>query len=108
MHSRHWQRDNYILTPDHLRVQLARGEWTACIVEWTGVEGRRGHGGNNQARIYALAVALGATAAWGRATAARSNILWHEQREMLPEGVASGDPDNHSVLLWTRRPPVSG
>ena len=25
---------------------------------------------------------------------------------MFPEGVASGDPDSHSVLLWTRRAPI--
>ena len=52
-----------------------------------------------------MAVALGATAAWGRSTPTRSSMAWHESREMYPEGVASGDPDSHSVLLWTRRPP---
>ena len=29
-----------------------------------------------------------------------------ERREMFPEGVASGDPNHGSVLLWTRRPPT--
>jgi alkaline phosphatase D len=51
------------------------------------------------------AIALGATAAWGRPFGTRSKISWHERRDVYPEGVASGDPDNNSVLLWTRRPP---
>src|SRR5579864_1862450 len=51
-----------------------------------------------------MAVAMGATAAWGKSFATRSDIPWHERRECFPEGVASGDPDSHSVLLWTRRP----
>ena len=29
---------------------------------------------------------------------------WRERRELYPQGVASGDPDAHSVILWTRRP----
>src|SRR3954471_19043823 len=49
------------------------------------------------------AAALGASLAWaGRARASRSR--WQERRELYPEGVASGDPDSHSVILWTRRP----
>src|ERR1700739_408382 len=52
-----------------------------------------------------MAVALGATAAWGRPNASHSNIQWRERRDLYPEGVASGDPDSDSVLLWTRRPP---
>ncbi len=51
------------------------------------------------------AIALGATAAWGQPFGTRSNISWHERRDFYPEGVASGDPDDNSVLLWTRRPP---
>jgi alkaline phosphatase D len=27
---------------------------------------------------------------------------------MYPEGVASGDPESDSVLLWTRHPPFEG
>src|SRR5215470_9978853 len=53
------------------------------------------------------AIALGATAAWGKAYANRSTISWRERRDFYPEGVASGDPDSNSVLLWTRRPPNS-
>jgi len=52
-----------------------------------------------------MAVALGAAAAWGQPTAARSKVPWHERRDFYPEGVASGDPESDSVLLWTRRPP---
>lgn len=51
------------------------------------------------------AIALGATAAWGEPHASRSTISWHERRDFYPEGVASGDPDSSSVLLWTRRAP---
>jgi alkaline phosphatase D len=51
-----------------------------------------------------IAAAIGATAAWGAARAKPSNSTWQERRERFPEGVASGDPDSHSVLLWTRCP----
>jgi alkaline phosphatase D len=54
-----------------------------------------------------LAAAMGASLAWsgpGRA----SRTKWVERREMFPEGVASGDPDPNSVILWTRRPYPSG
>jgi alkaline phosphatase D len=49
------------------------------------------------------AAAMGASLAWVRPVrASRSN--WKESREHFPEGVASGDPDPRSVVLWTRRP----
>src|SRR6059058_3981413 len=49
------------------------------------------------------AVALGASLAWGgRARASR--LRWRERRDLYPQGVASGDPDSGSVILWTRRP----
>ena len=51
-----------------------------------------------------MAAAMGATAAWGSAFGAKSHITWRERRDLFPEGVASGDPDSNSVLLWTRRP----
>jgi alkaline phosphatase D len=51
-----------------------------------------------------MAIAMGATAAWGPSTP--SALPWRERRDLYPEGVASGDPDSDSVLLWTRRPPV--
>ena len=53
-----------------------------------------------------MALALGATAAWGSPFAKPSKIAWRERRDIYPEGVASGDPESDSVLLWTRRPPV--
>jgi len=55
-----------------------------------------------------MAAALSATGAWGRQIPTRSNLSWRERRDIYPEGVASGDPDTNSVLLWTRRPPFEG
>jgi len=52
------------------------------------------------------AAALGATVAWGNGLAFASTVPWKERRDLFPEGVASGDPDSHSVLLWTRRAPI--
>ena len=49
------------------------------------------------------AAALGASLAWV-GPARGSRVDWHERRDLYPEGVASGDPDPHSVILWTRRP----
>ncbi len=50
-----------------------------------------------------IAAAMGASLAWsGTAQASRTN--WREARGLFPEGVASGDPDPTSVILWTRRP----
>ena len=56
--------------------------------------------------FLAMAAAVGATAAWGTPFGAKSRLPWHERRDLFPEGVASGDPDSNSVLLWTRRPPT--
>src|SRR3982751_4213483 len=54
-----------------------------------------------------LAAAMGASLAWtGPARASRTS--WREVRTLYPEGVASGDPDPSSVILWTRRPFDSG
>ena len=50
-----------------------------------------------------MALAIGASPAWGSSSAKRSEVRWRERRDLYPEGVASGDPDSHSVLLWTRR-----
>ena len=55
-----------------------------------------------------MAAALGATAAIAKPAATRSGLAWNEQREFYPEGVASGDPDSSSVILWTRRPSRDG
>src|SRR5262245_14283743 len=50
-----------------------------------------------------VAAAMGASLAWG-GSARASTTSWHERRDLYPEGVASGDPDPTSVILWTRRP----
>jgi alkaline phosphatase D len=54
-----------------------------------------------------MAAAIGATAAWSSPVGTNSRIAWRERRDLFPEGVASGDPDSSSVLLWTRRPATS-
>jgi alkaline phosphatase D len=54
-------------------------------------------------RFIASAAALAASAAWARPASA-SRLRWRERRDLYPEGVASGDPDASSVILWTRRP----
>ena len=51
------------------------------------------------------AIAIGATAAWRLASPKTTTVPWTEQREFFPEGVASGDPDSSSVLIWTRHTP---
>src|SRR5580765_6683589 len=68
---------------------------------------RRNYNMGNISRRDFLAVAavLGADAAWGRSFSRPSKISWRERRDLFPEGVASGDPDSNSVLLWTRRAP---
>ena len=40
----------------------------------------------------------------GRQQPAHRATKWRERRDLYPEGVASGDPDPNSVILWTRRP----
>jgi alkaline phosphatase D len=49
------------------------------------------------------ATAFGASLAWA-GPARGSRVRWRERRDLYPQGVASGDPDPHSVILWTRRP----
>src|SRR3569833_994901 len=61
----------------------------------------------NRREFVQLAAAMGASLAWaGSARGSRTN--WREARELYPEGVASGDPDPNSVILWTRRPLAKG
>ncbi|HXT20068.1 MAG TPA: alkaline phosphatase D family protein [Thermoanaerobaculia bacterium] len=52
--------------------------------------------------LITAAAAMGATVAWGKATAKPSRTRWTERREHFAQGVASGDPAPDSVLLWTR------
>jgi alkaline phosphatase D len=54
--------------------------------------------------FLAAAAALGASLAWGGVFARPSRGRWRERRDLFPEGVASGDPQADSVLLWTRYP----
>src|SRR4051794_30156035 len=49
------------------------------------------------------AAAIGASLAWVGPVHG-SRVKWRERRDLYPQGVASGDPDPHSVILWTRRP----
>jgi len=60
----------------------------------------------NRREFTALAAAFGASLALGPGRAAAAP--WRERREAYPQGVASGDPDAHSVILWTRRAPDAG
>src|SRR5580704_716329 len=56
-------------------------------------------------QFLASAASLGIIGVWAtRSAAAPSRVVWREDRAAFPQGVASGDPDSHSVLLWTRRP----
>ena len=57
----------------------------------------------NRREFVGLAAAMGASLAWG-GPARASRTDWRETRLLYPEGVASGDPDPYSVILWTRRP----
>ena len=59
-------------------------------------------------RFMAIAAALGAVPVWAATHGARSQVASKERRDLFPEGVASGDPQPDSVLLWTRRPSDSG
>ena len=54
----------------------------------------------------ALAASFGAALAYPSRAAGRTR--WREKRDAYPQGVASGDPDANSVILWTRREPGSG
>jgi len=60
----------------------------------------------NRREFIKQAALFGAALAWGSKTARASTIGWQERREFFPQGVASGDPDVNSVILWTRRPPM--
>ena len=51
------------------------------------------------------AMLVSASAVWAKHFATASTVSWHERRDLFPEGVASGDPNSNSVLLWTRRAP---
>ncbi len=65
-------------------------------------------GGISRRQFLAAAATLGATLAWSDGSTATSSTAWRERRDLFPEGVASGDPQPTSVILWTRRPYSSG
>ena len=54
--------------------------------------------------FIASAASLGASAAWAHPSPRSSRRRSVERRDLFPQGVASGDPDASSVILWTRRP----
>ena len=58
-------------------------------------------------KFAALAASYGASVSWRKAFASRSTMNWQERRDLYPQGVASGDPHSDSVILWTRRAPLS-
>jgi alkaline phosphatase D len=62
----------------------------------------------NRREALKLAAAMGASLAWKPSLGTFTAITHIERRDLFPEGVASGDPREDSVLLWTRRPPVKG
>jgi alkaline phosphatase D len=55
-------------------------------------------------QFLAAAAALGAAPIWAATRSTHSQVSATERRDLFPEGVASGDPQPDSVLLWTRRP----
>jgi alkaline phosphatase D len=61
----------------------------------------------NRRSFVKAAAAMGISLVWA-GPARGSRIRWHERRDLYPQGVASGDPDPHSVILWTRRPFIQG
>ena len=57
--------------------------------------------------LLAASLAIGAAPAFARKP--RGTVIgWREERDRFPQGVASGDPDADSVILWTRREPHDG
>ncbi|MEA3010013.1 MAG: alkaline phosphatase [Sphingomonadales bacterium] len=60
--------------------------------------------GLDRRAFMACAAGLGATALLAGPAAFASRIRWSERRDLFPDGVASGDPEPDSVILWTRRP----
>lgn len=53
-------------------------------------------------KFIGAAAAMGASIAWAAETRKLKARPWTHAQERFAEGVASGDPDTRSVLLWTR------
>ena len=49
-----------------------------------------------------MAAAISAAGSWANRLPVESTAVWNERHDLFAEGVASGDPDSGSVLLWTR------
>src|ERR1043165_7866801 len=60
--------------------------------------------GLTRRQFITAAAALGCGAAWATPDAEPSRRKWTERRDLFPQGVASGDPQPQSVILWTRHP----
>lgn len=60
--------------------------------------------GTTRRAFAQAAAAFGAALAFGPGTAIGAS-RWRERRNLYPQGVASGDPQADSVILWTRRAP---
>lgn len=58
-------------------------------------------------QMILLAATFGASIAFPPRTMARAG-RFQESRERFPQGVASADPTDSSVILWTRRAPLEG
>jgi alkaline phosphatase D len=54
--------------------------------------------------FLSLATAMGAAAAWASSEPIQAEGTPTTGSYRFPQGVASGDPDSNSVVLWTRRP----
>ena len=60
----------------------------------------------NRREFLRQAAYSGAALLWSSSMVRASSVASQERRDLFPEGVASGDPDPRSVILWTRRPPL--
>lgn len=58
--------------------------------------------GVDRRAFLTMAAAAGASLAWCGSLLAAPRKGWHERRDLFAEGVASGDPQPDSVILWTR------
>lgn len=62
--------------------------------------------GINRREFLQQAAYCGAVLVWSSSRGQASSVTRQERRDLFPQGVASGDPDPHGVILWTRRPPL--
>ena len=59
--------------------------------------------GLTRRQFVLAAAAIGCRPAWADRQPGPSPRRWQERRDLYPQGVASGDPQADSVILWTRR-----